>query len=128
MTKPVRLDVIILEVILEVAERRAQSASGLPLRESSVPRPVLVFLAVSTDCVPMASLSDGGRGLAAGASVQAAARNFSLRLWFSLAALMACSGMPHQVLFFQKFQDVALGRIEPLYRGADVRALGFMFD
>jgi len=50
-----------------------------------VPRPVLVFSAESTDGVPMASLSEGARGFAAGASVQTAVRNFKVFSWFTFA-------------------------------------------
>jgi hypothetical protein len=55
------------------------------LSVSKVPRPVFVFSAESTDGVPMASLSDGGRGFVAGASVQTAVRNFKVFSWFAFA-------------------------------------------
>src|SRR5580658_9550760 len=74
----------------------AHFASGLPVSESSVPLPVLVFFAVSSVGVPSASLSDGAFGC--GASAQTWSRNCRVFSWLALAFVTAWSGTPHVVL------------------------------
>src|SRR5215467_9414160 len=54
--------------------RPAHRASGLPVKVSNVPRPVLVFFSVSTFGALIASLKVGAFGF--GSSVQATVRNF----------------------------------------------------
>src|ERR1700733_2664423 len=75
---------------------RIHFASGLPVSESSVPLPVLVFFAVSSTGVPSASLSVGAFG--AGSAAQTLSRNSTVFSWLAFAFATACSGTPHAVL------------------------------
>ena len=90
-----------------------------------MPRPVFVFSAVSTVGVPMASLSDGGRGFAAGASVQTAVRNFKVFSWSGFRLLDHLVGHAAPGLVgFEEFDHGRFGGRETLHQRADLLALG----
>src|SRR6185437_9223976 len=89
-----------VESATEPVARIIYLASGLPVSVSKVPWPVLVFLAVSSFGVPMASLSVGTFG--AGAGAQTTSLNFRVFSCVALADWIAWGGTPHHCWFVSR--------------------------
>ena len=109
--------------------RPVHFASGLPLSESSVPRPVLVFSPVSTEGVVMASLSEGGRGFPTGTLSAGRGAEFQ----GPLMILLGCSdrlvgNITPGLIVLQEFQNRAFGGMEPLHQRANLLAVDLFLD